>query len=114
MIKKRVQHRFRRHGQPLILVDLRNKGVTGKDAENILSLENITCNKNAVPKIPKKTFGHKRHPARDADRNKPGMNEADMDTIAECIDLMIQNPAQTRTRSKKPRQRLTDQYPIDY
>ncbi|KPU44976.1 serine hydroxymethyltransferase [Oxobacter pfennigii] len=33
----------------LILVDLRNKGITGKDAENLLGKVNITVNKNAIP-----------------------------------------------------------------
>uniref|UniRef100_A0A7C5Z021 Serine hydroxymethyltransferase n=1 Tax=Caldicellulosiruptor owensensis TaxID=55205 RepID=A0A7C5Z021_9FIRM len=33
----------------LMLVDLRNKGITGKDAEKILDEHNITCNKNAIP-----------------------------------------------------------------
>ncbi|WAM34792.1 serine hydroxymethyltransferase [Caldicellulosiruptor morganii] len=33
----------------LMLVDLRNKGITGKDAEKRLDSLNITCNKNAIP-----------------------------------------------------------------
>ena len=38
----------------LILVDLRSKNVTGKAAEKLLDLANITCNKNAIPNDPEK------------------------------------------------------------
>ena len=36
----------------LMLVDLQNMGVTGKDAEKLLEKANITCNKNTVPNDP--------------------------------------------------------------
>jgi len=38
----------------LMLVDLRAKGITGKDAENVLGQAHITCNKNAIPHDPQK------------------------------------------------------------
>jgi len=38
----------------MFLVDLQSKGLTGKDAEQILGKANITVNKNAVPKDPQK------------------------------------------------------------
>ena len=40
----------------IILVDLRNKGITGKDSEAALGLANITVNKNAVPNDPQSPF----------------------------------------------------------
>ncbi len=40
----------------LMLVDLRSKGLTGKDAEIALGKANITCNKNGVPFDPEKPF----------------------------------------------------------
>ena len=40
----------------MILVDLRNKGITGKDSEYKLGLANITVNKNAVPNDPQSPF----------------------------------------------------------
>jgi glycine hydroxymethyltransferase len=40
----------------LILIDLRNKGVTGKDAANRLDAAGITCNKNGVPFDDKSPF----------------------------------------------------------
>jgi glycine hydroxymethyltransferase len=38
----------------LMLVDLRAKGITGKDAESVLGDAYITCNKNAIPNDPQK------------------------------------------------------------
>ncbi len=38
----------------LMLVDLRPKGITGKDAEGVLGRAHITCNKNAIPKDPQR------------------------------------------------------------
>jgi glycine hydroxymethyltransferase len=40
----------------IILMDLRNKGITGKDSETALGLANITVNKNAVPNDPQSPF----------------------------------------------------------
>ncbi len=38
----------------VMLVDLRPKGITGKEAEAVLGQAHITCNKNAIPKDPEK------------------------------------------------------------
>ena len=38
----------------LMLVDLRAKGITGKEAEDVLGRAHITCNKNAIPNDPQK------------------------------------------------------------
>ena len=40
----------------LMLVDLRNLGVTGKEMENLLDEVNITCNKNTIPNDPQSAF----------------------------------------------------------
>jgi glycine hydroxymethyltransferase len=40
----------------IILMDLRSKGITGKDSERALGLANITVNKNAVPNDPQSPF----------------------------------------------------------
>jgi glycine hydroxymethyltransferase len=37
-----------------MLVDLRPKGITGKEAEAVLQRAHITCNKNAIPNDPQK------------------------------------------------------------
>ncbi|EHR70441.1 glycine/serine hydroxymethyltransferase [Burkholderiales bacterium JOSHI_001] len=38
----------------LMLVDLRPKGITGKDAEGLLGMAHMTCNKNAIPNDPER------------------------------------------------------------
>jgi glycine hydroxymethyltransferase len=38
----------------VMLVDLRAKGITGKEAENVLGQAHMTCNKNAIPNDPEK------------------------------------------------------------
>ena len=40
----------------LVLVDLRNKGVTGRDVEDLLGSINITLNKNSIPNDPESPF----------------------------------------------------------
>ena len=40
----------------LMLVDLRPKGLTGKEAENVLGAAHMTCNKNGIPNDPQKAM----------------------------------------------------------
>ena len=74
-----------------MLVDLRNKGITGKDAEIALDKAGITCNKNAVPydtQPPLVTSGIRLGTPAMTTR---GMNEDDMKTIVGFIDKAISN-----------------------
>lgn len=73
----------------LILVDLRPIGVTGKDAETNLDAAGITCNKNAIPNDTSSkvvTGGIRLGTAALTTR---GMNEKDMETVAEAIKLVL-------------------------
>ena len=73
----------------LMLIDLRNKGVTGKLAEIALDSAGITCNKNAVPydtQPPLVTSGIRLGAAAMTSR---GFKEEDMKQIAEFIDRVI-------------------------
>ncbi len=75
----------------LMLVDLRNKNITGKDAEALLEKVHITCNKNTVPfetASPFVTSGVRLGTPAVTSR---GFDEAAMDKIAEIIDLAIDN-----------------------
>lgn len=77
----------------LMLVDLRNKGVTGKQAEIALDKAGITCNKNAVPndnQPPLVTSGIRLGAPAVTTR---GMKENDMKQIVEFIDKVISNVA---------------------
>ena len=73
----------------LMLVDLRNKGITGKDAETALDASGITLNKNSVPfddKPPMVTSGVRIGTPAVTTR---GMKEGEMDKIAEYIDKVL-------------------------
>ncbi|WGH26232.1 MAG: serine hydroxymethyltransferase [Candidatus Bostrichicola ureolyticus] len=74
-----------------ILLDLRNKNITGKEAENILVTADITCNKNMVPfdnKSPLITSGIRLGTAAITTR---GLKENDMENIANWINEVIIN-----------------------
>ncbi|MCM4172963.1 serine hydroxymethyltransferase [Arenibacter sp. TNZ] len=76
----------------MMLIDLRNKNITGKDAENALVKADITANKNMVPfddKSPFVTSGIRFGTAAITTR---GLKEDQMKTIVEFIDQVIMNP----------------------
>ena len=75
----------------LLLIDLRNKDISGKDAERVLGESNITVNKNMVPfddKSPFITSGIRIGTPAITTR---GLTENDMDFVAESIDSSIVN-----------------------
>ena len=75
----------------MMLIDLRNKGISGKDAEKALGKAEITVNKNMVPfddKSPFVTSGIRIGTPAITTR---GLVEADMRTIVELIDEVITN-----------------------
>ena len=75
----------------LLLIDLRNKNITGKDAERVLGLSKITVNKNMVPfddQSPFVTSGIRIGTPAITTR---GLLEADMDFVAESIDSSIKS-----------------------
>ncbi len=74
-----------------MLIDLRNKDISGKDAENALTKADITVNKNMVPfddKSPFVTSGIRIGTAAVTTR---GLKEDDMKAIVDLIDEVIQN-----------------------
>lgn len=75
----------------LMLIDLRNKGVTGKKAENILETAGITVNKNMVPFDDQSPFVTSGIRIGTPALTTRGMKEAEMEKIAELIDQVITN-----------------------
>jgi glycine hydroxymethyltransferase len=76
----------------LMLIDLRNKGITGKKAQESLDKAHITLNKNAVPfddKSPFVTSGIRIGLPAITTR---GLKETDMETIAALIDRVLVAP----------------------
>lgn len=79
----------------MMLIDLRNKNISGKDAEKALVLADITANKNMVPfddKSPFVTSGVRFGTAAITTR---GLKEADMNVIVDFIDEVISSPEDT-------------------
>ena len=75
----------------LMLIDLRNKNITGKEAERVLGISNITVNKNMVPfddQSPFVTSGIRIGTPAITTR---GLNDQDMDFVAETINSSIEN-----------------------
>ena len=96
----------------LMLVDLTDKNITGKDMEHLLDEANITCNKNTIPNDPQSanvTSGVRLGTAAVTAR---GMNADDMDKIAEAIALMVES-ADNSARAKAIVEELTARYPLN-
>lgn len=96
----------------LMLVDLVNIGITGKEMEALLEEANITCNKNTIPNDPQSpnvTSGVRLGTAAVTSR---GMNTEDMDRLAEAISLVIKD-ADSREKAKQIVAELTAKYPLN-
>lgn len=73
----------------LMLIDLRNKNITGKKAQETLDKAHITLNKNAVPYDDKSPFVTSGIRVGVAAITTRGMKEGDMETIIELIDRIL-------------------------
>ncbi|NQV75017.1 MAG: serine hydroxymethyltransferase [Bacteroidetes bacterium] len=76
----------------MMLIDLRNKNITGKDAENALGEASITVNKNMVPFDDKSPFVTSGIRVGTAAVSTRGLKEKHMEKIVELIDEVITNP----------------------
>ena len=75
----------------MMLIDLRNKGVSGKDAENALVKAEITVNKNMVPFDDKSPFVTSGIRVGTPAITTRGLVEADMETVVALIDKVLMN-----------------------
>ncbi|MEZ4792105.1 MAG: serine hydroxymethyltransferase [Gelidibacter sp.] len=75
----------------MMLIDLRNKNITGKDAEQALVKAEITVNKNMVPFDDKSPFVTSGIRVGTPAVTTRGLKEADMETIVGLIDEVINN-----------------------
>ncbi len=76
----------------LMLVDLRNKNITGRDAEKLLDRVGVTLNKNTIPYDPRSPFVTSGIRIGTPAVTTRGMKEGDMEVIAEIIHTIIDNP----------------------
>jgi glycine hydroxymethyltransferase len=74
-----------------MLIDLRSKGISGKDAENSLVLADITVNKNMVPFDTESPFVTSGIRVGTPAITTRGLVESDMETIVELIDRVLMN-----------------------
>lgn len=95
----------------LMLVDLRNEDVTGKDLEKRLDSAHITCNKNAIPNDPRSPFLTSGVRLGTPAVTTRGMKEEDMEVIAEAISLVIKDEANVE-KAKALVAGLTEKYPL--
>ncbi len=75
----------------LLLVDLRSKGITGKEAEEALDKAGITVNKNTIPYDPQKPFIASGIRIGTPAITTRGMKEAEARRIVELIDRVLSN-----------------------
>ena len=116
---KRMEEEFRKRGYDmvtggtdnhLILLDLRNKNITGKEAEKRLDEVHITVNKNSVPFDTENfliTSGIRIGTPAITTR---GMKEDDMETVVEAIDLVLTK--NNMELAKKIVLELTEKFPL--
>ena len=96
----------------LMLLDLRGTGITGRDLQEKLDRLHITVNKNAIPNDPQKpnlTSGVRIGTPAVTTR---GMMPEDMDVLAKCIQLCIEDADANAEKVRAAVAELTSKYPI--
>lgn len=96
----------------LMLVDLADKGLTGKEVEKWLDEAHITCNKNTIPNDPQSPFVTSGIRLGTAAVTTRGFNTDDMDQVAEAIALMVNDPDGNKEKATAIVKGLTDKYPL--
>lgn len=96
----------------LMLVDLADKGLTGKEVEKWLDAAHITCNKNTIPDDPQSPFVTSGIRLGTAAVSTRGFNTDDMDKVAEAIALIIDDHEANTEKATAIVKSLTDKYPL--
>ncbi|MGN0494840.1 MAG: serine hydroxymethyltransferase [Lachnospiraceae bacterium] len=94
----------------LMLVDLQNLGLTGKEVEKLLDSVHITANKNTVPNDPKSPFVTSGIRLGTPAITTRGAKEDDMVTIAEAIKAAVIDKDETKAMELV--KSITDKYPL--
>ena len=98
----------------LMLVDLRIKNITGRDAENALGKSDITVNRNTIPFDPQKPFVTSGIRLGTPALTTRGMKEAEMKKIAQLIDKVLSNISNEKiyTEVKAGVKELAESFPL--
>lgn len=94
----------------LMLVDLQNLELTGKEVEKLLDSVHITCNKNTVPNDPKSPFVTSGIRLGTPAITTRGANEEDMITIADAIKAAVIDKDNDKAMALV--KSITDKYPL--
>ena len=95
----------------LMLVDLTEAGVSGKELEKRLDDAHVTCNKNTIPNDPRSPFVTSGVRLGTPAVTTRGMKEDDMDRIAEIIAMVIQSEDNVE-KARAMVAELTEKYPL--
>ncbi len=98
----------------LVLLNLVNKNLTGKRAENLLDEANITTNKNTVPNDPQSPFITSGLRLGTPAMTSRGFKEEDVEKTVEAMALVLNNPddAASMEQAKVLVKELCDKYPL--
>jgi glycine hydroxymethyltransferase len=98
----------------LMLVDLRAKHITGKDAEAVLGQAHMTINKNAIPKDPEKPMVTSGIRLGSPAMTTRGFKEAESEQTAHLIADILDNPRDPATieRVRGEVAKLTAKFPV--
>ena len=98
----------------LILVDVRNKNLTGKEAEHLLDAVGITCNKNTIPFDPASPFVTSGIRLGTPAATTRGFKEEDFKEVAAIMGLVLNNPtdAEKHAEAAKRVAALCAKYPM--
>jgi glycine hydroxymethyltransferase len=97
----------------LMLVDLRPKQVTGKEAQELLDRAGITVNKNTIPGDPQKAFVTSGIRLGTPAVTTRGFREPEIEKVAELIDTVLTKKDEgTLARVKQEVRELTDGFPL--
>ncbi len=96
----------------LMLVDLRNFNITGKEMEHKLDEVYITANKNAIPNDPQSPFITSGIRIGTPAVTTRGFKEEDMEVIAECIYKVASDFDNSKEEIKKKVEALCNKYPL--
>ncbi len=98
----------------VMLVDLRNKDITGKEAERVLGLAHMTCNKNAIPNDPQTPFVTSGIRVGTPAMTTRGFKEAEVEKVANLIADVLDAPTDEAVleRVRAEAKVLTDAFPV--
>lgn len=96
----------------LMLIDLKNSPLSGKEAEARLALVDITVNKNSIPNDPRKPMVTSGIRIGTPAITSRGLMENDMEILGEAIALTLQNDDQLLPKAKQLVASLCQKYPL--